>query len=165
MNGKKRITFDIETTGLNPWYGAQITCICARTQDGESFSMASEQEDNILECFVNWLSYREQETFFLLSKNGKMFDVPFIIARALILGLNTEDFLELLDYDHFDLQGITKKWISLDDMARILRCEVKSGTGLDAIRLFKEGKLEDLEAYCMQDVNVTEQVFLRRGSI
>jgi DNA polymerase III epsilon subunit-like protein len=27
---EKYIVLDIETTGLNPWYGDRITCICAK---------------------------------------------------------------------------------------------------------------------------------------
>jgi hypothetical protein len=30
MTDKKHITFDIETTGLNAWYGDRVTCICAK---------------------------------------------------------------------------------------------------------------------------------------
>jgi len=68
-------------------------------------------------------------------------------------------------YDHFDLHEITKKWISLDDMARIIGCKLKTGTGKGAIQLWKERKIDELIKYCAQDVEVTEEVYLKHKQL
>jgi hypothetical protein len=39
--------------------------------------------------------------------------------------------------------------------------QAKAGTGKGAIRLWKEGKLDDLIEYCATDVEVTEEVYLK----
>ena len=61
----KIMTFDIETTGLKPWFGDRITCICAKTQSTE-FKMACEDEKELLISFadsllkyLNFVSKRE----------------------------------------------------------------------------------------------------------
>ena len=35
----------------------------------------------------------------------------------------------------------------------------KSGTGMDALALFQEGKMEALKRYCLDDVRLTKEVF------
>ena len=155
---------DIETTGLNPWYGDRITCICGKDSDGKRFGMVHQDELNIINQFLNWvLIDRESEDIFLVTKNGKQFDIPFIMARfTLNCGLAPKDIeLFLLIYDHFDLQEITRKRISLQAMAELLGCTPKSGTGMNAIKLWDEGRYDELKEYCAQDVDTTEEVFLK----
>jgi hypothetical protein len=38
-------------------------------------------------------------------------------------------------------------------------CDSKSGKGEDAIELWRQGRFDELKAYCMQDVEVTWQVY------
>lgn len=55
---------------------------------------------------------------------------------------------------------------SLDSLARATLGLEKTGTGLDAVRYFREGRLEDLVRYCRQDVEITRRLFefgLREG--
>jgi len=49
--------------------------------------------------------------------------------------------------------------ISLDAIAIETLGTKKSGDGLDAIRYFEEGKLEELAMYCMKDVEITRDVY------
>jgi len=98
-----------------------------------------------------------------ITKNGKQFDMPYILLRFAILnGLAKEDdILDLLKCDHFDLQEITSRRVSLQSMAELLNCTPKSGTGSNAIKLWNEGRYDELKEYCMQDVDTTEEVFLK----
>jgi len=47
----------------------------------------------------------------------------------------------------------------LDDLALATLGEGKSGNGLDAVRWFRQGRLEEVVAYCKRDVDVTWRVY------
>jgi uncharacterized protein YprB with RNaseH-like and TPR domain len=155
------VVFDLEATGLHAWYGDRVTCICARDHRAGCFQLASEDEPGILLSFVDWLRLRPPGEHLLVTKNGKQFDVPFILARMVLLNMEDRDRTRLLlSYEHLDLHELTSRWVTLDDMARLLKCTPKTGTGEGAIGLWREKKLEELASYCMQDVRTTEEVFL-----
>ena len=151
----KYIVLDIETTGLDP-ITKKITCICAKTDKNDGFKFASKDEKEILSKFANWLSGKKGT---LLTKNGLMFDIPFIIVRSAI---NKMDKLNcLLDFEQEDIQTYTQGRVKLDDMALLLGTTNKIGDGCNAIKLFDQGYLDLLEEYCYQDVKVTEDAYLK----
>ncbi len=49
--------------------------------------------------------------------------------------------------------------IKLDDVAQSTLGAGKSGHGLMAVQYFKEGKIDELCEYCLQDVKVTKEVY------
>jgi len=49
--------------------------------------------------------------------------------------------------------------IKLDNIASTTLGYGKSGDGLGAVRLFKEGKLDDLAKYCLDDVKITKEIY------
>ena len=153
---------DIETTSLSPAYG-RITCICAKDSDGERFEMVEEDESLLIDNFIDWMKPRNRFGFFLITKNGKQFDIPWLLLReSLIMGYYPDDDeVALHKYQHFDLQEITSRRISLQSMAELLNCAPKSGTGKNAIKLWNERSYDELRDYCMQDVETTEEVFLK----
>lgn len=156
------IVFDIETNGLLPCYGNRITCICAKTNDLESFQKAGEDERNILSDFLHWIydTQLKSPNIALISANGKSFDVPFIFTRAVLNAIHLQALRPLLALPHFDLQEITSRKISLSDMATLLLGEPKNGNGLNAIALFYAKNFHDLQEYCYSDVCTTERVYL-----
>lgn len=152
----KYLVFDIETTGLNPCED-RITCFCAKDSEGELFKYAMQEEVYLLEKIKQLMNQYNHHEW--ISKNGKQFDLPFIITRMMYWGIYSKELCR--HTKHFDLQQITKRRVSLNDMALLLGVETKSGTGLQAIQLWKEKKIPELIAYCMQDVEVTEQCYLK----
>jgi predicted PolB exonuclease-like 3'-5' exonuclease len=116
----------------------------------------------MLTYFYEFLSGLKE--FELVTKNGRMFDVPFLVWRS-ILWNKEEEAKQLLMLDHFDLHDLTKKWVGLDDMARLLKVEGKKGNGLDAIGLFRTKNYDKLIDYCYHDVQVTEQIYKRYKSL
>ena len=177
LEKEKYWVLDIETMGLNPWYGRRITAIGIKSSiDNKDLILTDGSEESLLIAFWTWFEEEGTENFeFLVTKNGKMFDVPFILARSHLLCFETLDRKppielniahnklanKLLDFPHKDLHEITDKWVSLNDMAKILGCEEKIGTGKNAIKLWKEGKIELLKTYLRQDLRVTMQVYER----
>lgn len=159
----KYIAIDIETTGLLPAYDNQITCICARTEDGDVFSKVGKDEYSILSEFYQWLAY-PTDHYFLLTKNGKGFDIPFLIIRAAQI-FEAEDFMvfkdALLSYKHYDMQYATKKWIKMADMAYLLGVTDSLYKKENPIQLFQNNQLSDLLKLCGDDVRITIECYLK----
>jgi len=156
------VVFDIETSGLNPWYGDRITCICAKDSDKFEFQMVGNGENKLIDSFLRWINQRKSKKYFIITKNGKQFDIPFILTRLVLnAGINLEEGLFILDYPHFDFQEIIDRPISLNNMAKLLKCSKKTGTSWSAIKLWEEKRFDELKAYCINDVEITEQIFLK----
>lgn len=49
--------------------------------------------------------------------------------------------------------------VRLESVAQATVGKGKSGDGLDAIRYFREGKMEELKKYCLDDVIVTREIY------
>lgn len=106
-------------------------------------------------------------------------DVPALIERLLeaplVVGFN------LLRFDYEVLAGYSERadglyrvptldlmveledrlsWRpSLDGLARATLGVEKSGTGLEAVRYFREGRLQEVVDYCRRDVEITRRLF------
>ncbi len=95
-----------------------------------------------------------EQTDLVIGYNIKGFDWPVLNAyySGNLSKLPTLDILELI---HNSL-GFRLK---LDDVAKATLGKGKTGTGLDAYRFFKEGKLDLLRDYCLNDVKVTKEVY------
>lgn len=157
----KYAVFDIETAGLDP-LKSRITCICAKTSKGEEIKLINSDliEREILAEFLEWLE-RVRVTL-LISANGKGFDLPFISMRAYVNDIVFHNLTYLLTIPHFDLiNDITDRRISLDNILRLYRLPLKIGDGLQAIQLYKKRKFKELIDYCMNDVYMTEQAYLK----
>ena len=153
MKEKKNIYFDIETTGLKS-IETVVTAICAKSDKGK-FGICNDSETDVLLRYNTWLHDHPKSDYQVVSKNGKMFDMPFMIVRGIVNGI---DLTDMLKYDHFDLHEVTKSRVSLDDMARLYGVKTKTANGLQAIDWYHEGKFKDILDYCHGDVEVTEEV-------
>lgn len=49
--------------------------------------------------------------------------------------------------------------VKLDDIASATLGVRKTGTGLDAIYYYKQGRLEELKSYCLNDVRITRDIY------
>lgn len=160
---KKELVFDIETTGLNPLH-ERITCICAKVNGGNEYRGSHTNEKGLIKDFLNFLISEKADI--LISANGKDFDLPFIFTRAYISGIGIEEIDYLKNVEHFDIiNDITDRKISLNNLARIYGFQLKSGNGFDAIKLFNEMKLDELMNYCMDDVLLTEKIYLKYNEV
>lgn len=91
----------------------------------------------------------------------------------LIVGFNIRDFdmevlapyfassvknLPVLDL-LVEIEKVRGHRVSLQSVAQATLQLSKSGSGWDAIRLFKEGRMEELKKYCFDDVKITKEVY------
>src|SRR3989344_1221809 len=58
-----------------------------------------------------------------------------------------------------DVTNVLGHRLSLDSIAQATLGTQKSGHGLDAIRYFREGNMEKLKSYCLDDVRITRDIF------
>lgn len=98
---------------------------------------------------------------------------PVIEAADLVVGYNIKRFDwpvlnpyypgDLADSPTLDLMEVVKdalgRRLRLDNVAQATLGEGKLGSGLDAIRYYREGRLEELKKYCLKDVEVTRKVY------
>ena len=60
------------------------------------------------------------------------------------------------------IKQLTKKRMGMDAVSRLLGCKnLKTGSGTNAIKLAKQGKWKELRQYCSDDVDVTEELYLK----
>ena len=177
------ICYDLESCGLNPLVD-QITCICARSSDGERFIDHAEDESDegrLIHHFIEWLiTHNSYKT--LLTFNGIDFDNQFLAIRAGITG-NENDFMDLIETMRnrvqTDLCQLTYPKISLNNMAMLYGEKKMYISGKIAITMFKnavkereQGRVKEsdnlfrqLEEYCMSDVVLTEKLYLKMRDI
>jgi len=91
----------------------------------------------------------------LIGYNSEHFDLPVLMNYY--LG-------DLFKIPHLDIMKCVKNSLGirlkLDDLAQATLDNVKkSADGLQAIRWWREGKIEEIKKYCEQDVNVTKQIY------
>jgi len=91
---------------------------------------------------------------YVIGYNSNGFDLPVLQAYypGNILALSTFDLLE-------DIRLKIGRRLSLNDMAAATLGKKKSGHGLMAIDYYKEGKIEELKKYCLDDVMITKELF------
>ncbi len=92
----------------------------------------------------------------IIGFNLKGFDYPILqkYYNGTIAKLPTLDMLEEFKKDH----GFR---IKLDILAQENLGHGKSGDGLMAIKLYEEGKIEELMQYCLDDIKITRDLFLQ----
>lgn len=124
--------------------------------------------------FAGVYSYSQQKYFGFLEKDLPVLEKILLRERPQIIGFNTKGFdnkvlqpyfkrLDLSDLPQLDiLEEITNELgfrIKLDSVAQATIGEGKSGTGLDAIRYYKEKDFDSLAKYCLDDVRITKDIY------
>ena len=85
----------------------------------------------------------------IVTFNGERFDFEVLSAYAPVANLYTRS-LDLLAVLHRALGHRVK----LQSVARDNLCSVKGGSGLDAVRWWREGQKDKVVEYCRQDVQL-----------
>jgi hypothetical protein len=129
-------------------------------------------ERRTLRAFWRLLKAFKPERDIIVGHNIISFDLPFIYKRSVINRVNPSVELCFARYRSrplFDIMCEWNKWdmkkfISLDELARILGLESSKRDGLDGARVydrFCEGCHQEIADYCMRDVRVTREIYYR----
>jgi DNA polymerase elongation subunit (family B) len=126
-------------------------------------------ERQILEAF--WEVVRSARDWRFVTYNGLAFDLPYLVRRSIYLGVAPSTGLPLRPYapdTHFDVMRVLSNWeradvVRLDVVAELLGLQ-KSPPGMEGsqvLGLWRAGRIDDIEAYCLGDVRLAYEVFLR----
>lgn len=91
---------------------------------------------------------------FLIGFNVRDFDLE-VLKPYLLMSTDGLPILDLLE----EIERVCGHRVSLESVAQATLKEGKSGTGLEAVQLFREGRLQELKRYCQDDVRITRLVY------
>jgi DEAD/DEAH box helicase domain-containing protein len=100
------------------------------------------------------LEQRLRDIGLIIGFNIRRFDMP-VLAPYLFAPVETLPVLDLLD----DIEKARGHRASLESIAVPTLNKHKSGSGADALILFKENKLDELKRYCLDDVRLTREIY------
>ena len=100
------------------------------------------------------LAPRLQAAELLIGFNIRRFDLPVLQPYVPF----AVDALPLLDILEEIVKSVGHR-VSLESVAQATLGRGKSGSGLDALRWFKEGRLDLISTYCLDDVKLTKEVY------
>ncbi len=100
------------------------------------------------------LEERLKQTDLVVGFNIKGFDLV-VLQPYLLTSVEELPVLDLLE----EIKKVRGHRVTLQSLAIATLQEAKSGSGWDAVRLFHEGKLEELKKYCLNDVRITKAIF------
>ena len=90
----------------------------------------------------------------IIGFNLDSFDMP-VISRYYPGDISKFRTFDMLT----DVKNLIGRRIRLDDLVQATLGAQKSGHGLQAIQYFREGKMDELKNYCMDDVRLTKELF------
>ncbi|ACE05583.1 conserved hypothetical protein [Candidatus Amoebophilus asiaticus 5a2] len=138
-------------------------------------ALSSHNEKELLGQLRNILEEKyQQENIRLCAHNGKEFDFPYLCRRMLVNGISLPTVLDCAgkkpwEVTHLDTMemwrfGDRKSFTSLDLLANLFGVN-SSKTLMDGSEVsyfyYVENDLTRIAKYCMQDVIVTSQIFLK----
>ncbi|OGH58944.1 MAG: hypothetical protein A2725_04330 [Candidatus Magasanikbacteria bacterium RIFCSPHIGHO2_01_FULL_33_34] len=144
----REIVFDIETVGdIKNFSSLKPTVVSIYEYENDSYRSFNENELNLL-----WPILEKAER--IIGYNSEHFDIPV---------LNKYYMGDLTSIPHLDLLKIIKdmsgKRYKLDDIAQATLQIKKSADGLQAMKWYEEGKIDEIKKYCEQDVKVTKEIY------
>lgn len=146
------IVFDIETQNTfadvdNDFKKFKISCVSIYQYATDSYTSFSENELNKL-----WPILEKADR--IIGYNSEHFDLP--ILHNYYPG-------DLSVISHLDIMKKVKEStgirLKLDSIAMATLDMKKSADGLQAIKWWKEGKIDEIKKYCEQDVKVTKEIY------
>lgn len=145
---ENEIVFDIETYGnIRDYSSLKVTVVSIYEYATDTYRSFDEHELGEL-----WPILEKADR--LIGYNSLGFDVPV---------LNNFYAGDLKTIPHLDLLQVIKescgKRFKLDDVAKATLQIQKSADGLQALRWYEEGKIDEIKKYCEQDVKVTKEVY------
>ena len=153
LKNRHFVVLDLETQKLvqevGGWdhidkLGVSVACIYDSKTD-EFFAYKEDELKHLIPMLENRL---------IVGYNIRGFDLPVLVPYGLSLkGLDVFDLM-------YDLEALTRqRFLKLEHVARGTLGTGKSADGLKAVEWYKEGKMQEIIDYCMQDVKVTRDVF------
>ncbi len=137
-----------------------------------------DNETALLSEFKSMIEKMDPVNLKLCAHNGKEFDYPYLCRRMLINGISLPPALNIMGKKSWEVQhldtldmwkfGDYKHYTSLDLLASLFNIP-SSKNGIDGSQVntvyYKDNDLGRIKDYCIQDVVVLAQLFLKLKSI
>jgi DEAD/DEAH box helicase domain-containing protein len=143
----RKIVFDIETTGFLKDPEADITLLAIYEYENDTYSTFLKDELPKL-----WPILERADV--LIGYNSNSFDIPFL-DRHYPGDLTRIKSLDILDEIK---NAVGRRW-KLDIVAQATLGIGKSSDGLTAMTWWKNGQIDKVRDYCIQDVKVTKDIY------
>jgi len=148
------VVYDIETKAAFDDVGGRenfrdlgISVLGAYDYRTGAFSVYEESE-------IGRFADRLRDRPLLVGFNSRRFDTP-ILQAYIRFDLGRLPQLDIME----EIARSVGHRVSLDSVAKATLGSGKSGTGLEAIRLYREGRIEELKRYCLDDVRITRDLY------
>lgn len=145
------IVFDLETKHSFREFPdpKDLKVSCAAVYDYKDKSLKIFMEEELSKLFSLM-----EEASLIIGFNIISFDFPVLqpYYAGNIYQFKAFDILE-------DIRKILGRRLALNDILNATLNKKKSGHGLDAITYFREGQLEKLKKYCLDDASLTREIF------
>lgn len=142
------IVFDIETVGDIRFLDTLKVTMVSLYDFGTNTTTSFEEH----ELGQLWPLFEKADR--LIGYNSEHFDLP--ILSKYYTG-------DLFGFPHLDMMKVVKestgKRFKLDDLAKATLQTQKSADGLQAMKWFEEGKIDEIKKYCEQDVRITKELY------
>lgn len=115
-------------------------------------------QDDKYQCFTEDQIYKVGEMFQaadqIIGFNIKNFDFA-VLQPYVNFNVNDLPYLDIME----EVGKIIGHRIKLDNLAQTTLGAGKNGDGLEAIRMYKQGRIDELKKYCTNDVKVTKELY------
>lgn len=165
----RRLVYDIETTGLEPWKDKIICIGVADLKSDEINLFQNEDEEKLVKEFIKYVKAKE---FDKVIGYNVSFDNRFIMAKCLDYKINCGFFFD--QPYHIDLMNKVQNPVdmysrnssgSLDDWVRYLFSDGKSEDNGDIPEMYEKGQLDKIKDYCKKDVRITAKLWRRLNRV
>ncbi len=149
----RKITFDVETRNIFQDVGStestalDISVVCIHD------SLTNEYSSYLQEDFPKLWPIIEQADM-LITFNGDHFDIP-LLNKYYSGDLTKIKSLDIL----VEVKKSLGRRIKLDTLAEATLGIKKSGHGLEAVTWWKEGQIDKIIKYCIDDVKITKDIY------
>ena len=156
------VVLDIETqkgfheVDRKKLYLLKVSVACIYDSKADDYFSFEEKEMLKLEEYL-------KKADLIIGFNVRDFDME-VLAPYLLTPVKNFPVLDLL----VEFEKARGHRISLQSIAQGTLQSSKSGSGWDALQLFKDGKMEELKKYCIDDVRLTKDIYeygLKYGKI
>lgn len=149
----RKLVFDIETSNIFQEVGSNnpadlsISVVGVYEYDKDKYSTFLVEEFSKLWAII-------EDTDLFITFNGDHFDIPLLnkYYPGDLLKIKSLDLLK-------EMHKSAGRRMKLDQIAEGTLGTNKSGHGLDAIKWWRDGEVEKVKKYCLDDVRITKDLY------
>ena len=153
----RKIVFDIETRNFFPDVGsnnpADLDISLVGLYDYETNNYHSFLQEDFPKM---WDIIEKADVF--ITFNGDHFDIPLL--NKYYKGAERGDLTKVRSLDIFkEIKNSSGRWLKLDKLAEGTFGRNKLGAGADAMVWWRQGEIEKIREYCLEDVRLTKEIY------